>query len=136
MVRVENVSKAFPAPAGGGEVHALQGVNLRVDARELVAVVGPSGSGKSTLLHAIGGLAAPTSGHVYLGETRVYDLGVEERAALRRTELGYVFQTFNLIPYLTCLENVALPALLAGRPRPEAVAAAAAGLDRLGLAAR
>lgn len=135
MIRVENLTRTYPAPEGG-EIAALAGVSLRVDARELVAVVGPSGSGKSTLLHAMGGLAAPTSGHVFLGETRVYDLDPKARAALRLTEIGYVFQTFNLVPYLTCVENVALPAMLAGRPRAEAREAALGVLERLGLSAR
>lgn len=135
MIRVENLTKTFSAP-GGGEVQALAGVTLWIDRGEFVAVVGPSGSGKSTLLFAMGGLATPTSGHVFLGETRVYDLDREARAALRRTEVGFVFQTFNLVPYLTCLENVALPALLAGRGRADAMAAAEAVLERLGMTAR
>ena len=135
MIRVENLAKSFSAP-GGGEVHALAGVTLRIDPGEFVAVVGPSGSGKSTLLFAMGGLATPTAGHVFLGETRVYDLEREARAALRRTEVGFVFQTFNLIPYLSCLDNVALPALLAGRTRDEANEAATGVLERLGMSAR
>jgi putative ABC transport system ATP-binding protein len=135
MIRVENVTKSFAAP-GGGEIRALDRVHLRVDPGEFVAVVGPSGSGKSSLLFALGGLAAPESGHVYLGETRVYDLDATARAALRRTEIGFVFQTFNLVPYLTCLENVMLPALLAGRSRADAAAAADALLERLGMTAR
>ncbi len=135
MIRVENLTKTFAAP-GGGEVQALAGITLRIDRGEFVAVVGPSGSGKSTLLFAMGGLATPTSGQVFLGETRVYDLEREARAALRRTEVGFVFQTFNLVPYLTCLENVALPPLLAGRARADAMAAAEAVLERLGMTAR
>jgi putative ABC transport system ATP-binding protein len=135
MIRIENVTKAFGV-AGGEEVRALDAVSLRVLAGELVSIVGPSGSGKSTLLYAMGGLAAPTSGDVYLGETRVYDLDADGRAALRRTELGFVFQTFNLVPYLTCAENVMLPALLAGRSRAEAAETAARLLERLGLSAR
>jgi putative ABC transport system ATP-binding protein len=135
MIRVENLTKSFAAP-GGGEVHALAGVTLRIDRGDFVAIVGPSGSGKSTLLFAMGGLATPTAGHVFLGETRVYDLDREARAALRRTEIGFVFQTFNLVPYLTCLENVALPALLAGRHRAEAFEAATRVLERLGMSAR
>jgi putative ABC transport system ATP-binding protein len=135
MIRVENLTKSFPAP-GGGEVHGVTGLTLRIDPGEFVAVVGPSGSGKSTLLFAMGGLATPTAGHVFLGDTRVYDLGREERAALRRTEIGFVFQTFNLVPYLTCLDNVALPALLAGRSRAVATEAAARILERLGMSAR
>ncbi|WP_242344633.1 ABC transporter ATP-binding protein [Anaeromyxobacter terrae] len=135
MIRVDNLTKTFAAP-GGGEVHALAGVSLWIDRGEFVAVVGRSGSGKSTLLFAMGGLATPTAGHVQLGETRVYDLDREARAALRRTEVGFVFQTFNLVPYLTCLENVALPALLAGSSRGEATDAAARVLERLGMSAR
>jgi putative ABC transport system ATP-binding protein len=135
MIRVENLTKTFAAP-GGGEVHAVAGITLRIDTGEFVAVVGPSGSGKSTLLFAMGGLATPTAGQVFLGETRVYDLDREARAALRRTEVGFVFQTFNLIPYLTCLENVALPALLAGRSRAQASEAASRVLERLGMTAR
>jgi putative ABC transport system ATP-binding protein len=135
MIRVENVKKSYNAPQGG-EVLALAGVTAHVAPGEFVAVVGPSGSGKSTLLFAMGGLAAPTSGHVYLGERRVYDLDGEARAALRRTEIGFVFQTFNLVPYLTCVENVALPAILAGRPRAKANEDANRILDRLGLSAR
>ncbi len=135
MIRVENVKKSFTAPQGG-EVLALAGVTAHVAPGEFLAVVGPSGSGKSTLLFAMGGLAAPTGGHVYLGERRVYDLGGEARAALRRTEIGFVFQTFNLVPYLTCVENVVLPAILAGRPRAKANEDADRILDRLGLSAR
>jgi putative ABC transport system ATP-binding protein len=135
MIRVENVKKSFAAPRGG-EVHALAGVTAHIASGEFVAVVGPSGSGKSTLLFAMGGLAAPTGGHVYLGERRVYDLDGEARSALRRTEIGFVFQTFNLVPYLTCLENVVLPAVLAGRPRAKASEDASRILDRLGLSAR
>jgi putative ABC transport system ATP-binding protein len=135
MIRVENLTKTFSAP-GDGEVQALAGVTLWIDRGEFVAVVGPSGSGKSTLLFAMGGLATPTAGHVFLGETRVYDLDREARAALRRSDIGFVFQTFNLVPYLTCLENVALPALLAGRNRTEATAAAERVLERLGMTVR
>jgi putative ABC transport system ATP-binding protein len=135
MIRVQNVTKSFAAPRAG-EVHALAGVTVNVRPGEFVAVTGPSGSGKSTLLFAMGGLAAPTGGHVYLGETRIYDLDAGARAALRRQEIGFVFQTFNLVSYLTCEENVILPALLAGRPRAKAVEDAARILDRLGLSAR
>ena len=135
MIRAELLTKTFAGP-GGKPVAALDRVNLRVAEGEFVAVAGPSGSGKSSLLFALGGLATPTSGHVFLGESRLYDLGPSERAALRRTEVGFVFQTFNLVPYLTCEENVALPAMLAGRRRAEAFEMAARVLDRLGLSAR
>ena len=111
-------------------------MSLHVRAGEFVSIVGPSGSGKSTLLFAMGGLSEPTTGEIRLGGQSIYELDVTRRAALRRTELGFVFQTFNLVPYLECLENVALPALLAGKPRAQAREQAAAMLDRLGLSAR
>jgi ABC-type lipoprotein export system ATPase subunit len=135
MIRVENLSKTFPAPEGG-ELAALRDVTLQVDEREFVAVVGASGSGKSTLLFALGGLASPTAGDVHLDGRRVYDLDPNARAALRLEGIGFVFQTFNLVPYLTCEENVMLPALLAGKRRRDAAASAAGVLERLGLTAR
>ncbi|HZY05774.1 MAG TPA: ABC transporter ATP-binding protein [Anaeromyxobacteraceae bacterium] len=134
MIRAELLTKTFVAP--GRPVTALDRVNLSVGQGEFVSVVGPSGSGKSSLLFALGGLATPTSGQVFLGGRRIYDLGQSQRAALRRSEVGFVFQTFNLVPYLTCAENVALPARLAGRGRAEAAEKAGRMLERLGLAVR
>lgn len=135
MIDVHEVSRTFPAP-GGGEVKALDGVSLQIGQGEFVAVVGASGSGKSTLLFTIGGLSAPTSGRVAVDGHAVYDLDQGARAALRRTSVGFVFQTFNLVPYLTTVENVMLPALLAGRRRAGAEDAAVRLLERLGLGAR
>jgi predicted ABC-type transport system involved in lysophospholipase L1 biosynthesis ATPase subunit len=136
MITVDDVTKVFAGAGGEGEVHALAGVSLQLRQGELVSIVGPSGSGKSTLLFAMGGLSEPTTGEVRLGEQSVYALDASGRAALRRTEVGFVFQTFNLVPYLDCLENVALPAVLAGKRRSDARDEAAAMLSRLGLAAR
>lgn len=135
MIDLIHVSKTFPAPRGGA-VNALDRLNLHVARGEFLAIVGASGSGKSTLLFSIGGLSAPTSGRITLAGKSVYDLGPAGRAALRRTEVGFVFQTFNLVPYLTTLENVLLPGLLAGRSRPEASEAAATLLESFGLGAR
>lgn len=135
MIEIHEVRRTYPAP-GGGEVVALDGVSLRIGQGELVAVVGASGSGKSTLLFTVGGLSAPTSGRVSLGGRPVYDLDQGGRAALRRDSIGFVFQTFNLVPYLTTLENVLLPAILARRRRGEAEAEALRLLGRLGLGAR
>jgi putative ABC transport system ATP-binding protein len=136
MITVESVTKVFAAEGGTEEVHALAGISLHVREGELVSIVGPSGSGKSTLLFAMGGLSEPTTGEVRLGAQSIYVLDPAGRAALRRTEIGFVFQTFNLVPYLDCLENVALPAVLAGKSRAEAREAARAMLERLGLSAR
>jgi putative ABC transport system ATP-binding protein len=136
MITVDNVTKVFGGTGGGEDVHALAGVSLHVREGELVSIMGPSGSGKSTLLFAMGGLSEPTTGEVRLGMQSVYALDASARAALRRTDVGFVFQTFNLVPYLDCLENVVLPAVLAGKSRAEARAAAAEMLERLGLSAR
>jgi len=136
MITVDNITKVFGGTGTSDEVHALGGVSLHVREGEFVSIVGPSGSGKSTLLFAMGGLSEPTTGEVRLGAQSIYALDAAGRAALRRTEIGFVFQTFNLVPYLECLENVALPAILAGRPRAKARESAAAMLDRLGLSAR
>ena len=135
MIEVSEVGRTFRAP-GGGIVQALDGVSLTIGQGELLSVVGASGSGKSTLLFTIGGLSAPTTGRVVIDGHSVYDLDQGQRAALRRSSVGFVFQTFNLVPYLTTLENVMLPSLLAGRSRKEAEAAAVRLLERLGLAAR
>ena len=135
MIEIQGVSRTFRAP-DGGVVKALDGVSLTIGQGEFVSVVGASGSGKSTLLYAIGGLSAPTSGQVMLGGRDVFQLDQNQRAALRRSEIGFVFQTFNLVPYLSILENVMLPALLAKRGWGAAEAAATRLLARLGLAAR
>ena len=93
---------------------ALAGVSLEVPAGRFVSVMGPSGSGKSTLLHLLGGLDEPTSGTVLVGGQSLFDLSEVERTTLRRRQIGFVFQFFNLIPVLTAAENVALPAVVAG----------------------
>ncbi len=117
-----------------GSVAALRGVDLTVRHGEFVAVTGPSGCGKSTLLNLLGGLDRPTAGEVRLGGERLDDAGEARRAKLRRRELGFVFQFFNLIGNLTVADNVELPALLAGVPTREARRRAAELLERLALA--
>jgi putative ABC transport system ATP-binding protein len=114
-------------------VHALRGVDLAVQAGELVAVMGPSGSGKSTLLHLAGGLDSPTSGSVLVEGRDLAGLRPAEVAAVRRRSAGYVFQDLNLIPALTALENVSLPRELEGLTGRLAGAVALAALDELGL---
>ncbi|MGH2759423.1 MAG: ABC transporter ATP-binding protein [Actinomycetota bacterium] len=98
------------------DVHALRGVDLEVASGEFVAVMGPSGSGKSTLLHLLGGLDIPTTGEVLIDGRSLASLSRTQLAALRRNEIGFVFQLYNLIPSLTVTENVALPAIAAGQP--------------------
>jgi putative ABC transport system ATP-binding protein len=117
-------------------VQALRGIDLSVDPGELVAVMGPSGSGKSTLLTIAGSLEEPTDGEVTVGDSRLSRLSRNERAALRRRAIGYVFQDFNLLAGLTAAENVSLPLELDGRSAKAARTAALDALERLGLADR
>jgi putative ABC transport system ATP-binding protein len=118
---------------GDTTVHALRGVDLAVQAGELVAVMGPSGSGKSTLLHLAGGLDSPTSGSVFVEGRDLAGLKPAEVAAVRRRSAGYVFQDLNLIPALTALENVSLPRELDGVGGRRARVEAQAALDELGV---
>lgn len=120
-------------PAG---VAALRGVSLSVIAGETVAITGPSGCGKSSLLHLLGGLDRPTSGEVWLNGKRIDQLSETNLAILRRREIGFVFQSFNLIPSLTVLENVELPAMLAGSTANDARDRAQSLLAELGLQAK
>ena len=100
------------------EVRALDGVDLRIEAREMVAIMGPSGSGKSTLLHIVGALESPTSGTVAVAGLHYEGLEDKELTALRRDRIGFVFQFFTLLPSLTAEENVTLPAVIARRHDP------------------
>jgi len=121
---------------GESLVEALRGVDLEIARGELVAVAGPSGSGKSTLLHLLGGLDEPDQGRVLVDGVDLAALGDRERTLLRRRRLGFVFQTFNLVPVLSALENVEYPLLLDGRPAAERRRRAAEALAAVGLAAR
>jgi len=134
VVVVRDVTREFRV--GGEAVHALRGVTLDVRRGEYLSVMGPSGSGKTTLFNMIGGLDAPTSGNVtFLGEN-LGRLSGRVAARLRCRHVGYIFQSYNLIPVLTALDNAALPALLLGLPRQEARERAAAQLVRVGLGDR
>ena len=105
---------------GDTAVAALDGASLAITAGDFTAVMGPSGSGKSTLMHAMAGLDTADGGQVYLGGTDITRLGEKQRTLLRRQRIGFVFQSFNLVPSLTAAENIALPLTLAGRrPDPE-----------------
>src|SRR6185503_8886469 len=114
------VSKVFRQ--GRREVHAVRGVSLDVAPGEVVVLLGPSGSGKSTLLHLLVGLDRPTSGRVLFEGRDLAELSDDELTLLRRDRIGHVFQFFNLLPTLTAEENVALPLLLGGVPRTDALA--------------
>jgi ABC-type lipoprotein export system ATPase subunit len=121
---------------GAGRVHALAAVELEVASGETLAVMGPSGCGKSTLLHLLGGLERPSAGEVWLAGRRIDHLSEKALARLRRHAIGFVFQAFHLLDELTALENVELPALLAGRSPRTARRRAAELLERVGLAER
>src|SRR5260370_40298339 len=115
MMEVVEVTKHYPQ--GRRIVKALQGVSLRIEAGEFVSIMGPSGSGKSTLMHLFGALDTPTTGQVFFQGRDVNLMSDKEMSTLRRSQIGFVFQFFNLLPTLTAVENVALPLLLAGPPR-------------------
>jgi putative ABC transport system ATP-binding protein len=120
---------------GTAQVHALRRVSLRVQAGEFLALMGPSGSGKSTMMHLLGCLDTPTSGRYLLEGRDVSTFSNDERARLRNASIGFVFQTFNLLPRLNALENVMLPLLYRGR-NGNAKLRAAEALKRVGLAQR
>jgi len=134
MLTMENVSKSYRHR--GQIVTALDGATAEIPRADFVAVVGPSGSGKSTLLLMLGGMLSPSSGRVLLEGQSLYDLNADGRARLRKKKVGFVFQTFNLVPYLTAMENVQVPLYLAGVEQKEQEGRAAALLDRMGLADR
>jgi putative ABC transport system ATP-binding protein len=123
-------------PMDGTSVEALRGVNLAVEAGEFVALVGPSGSGKSTLLHLVGAMDTPTRGKVRLDGRDLAQMDDVARTRLRCREIGFVFQTFNLLPALNALENVEIALRLAGVPRRERRARATELLERVGLEKR
>lgn len=110
IITVKDLTKKYGK--GDLEICAVDHMNLQIDKREIVAITGTSGSGKSTLLHLLGGVGDPTSGEVILDGENMYELKDEERSAIRRRKIGFVFQSYNLIPILTAEENVISPILL------------------------
>ena len=120
----------------GGTINVLNGVDLSVSAREMVAIVGASGAGKSTLLHVLGALEKPTKGYVVIGGVPISGLGEEELASLRNRSVGFVFQFHHLLREFTALENVMMPLRIAGKPVPLARSRAEELLARVGLSGR
>ena len=134
VIRIEGIKKHFRV--GEQEVKALDGVSLKIEKNEYVAIMGPSGSGKSTLMNIIGCLDTPTEGRYCLAGIDVCNLSGDELAGIRNREIGFVFQSFNLLPRYTALENVAMPLVYAGVGKQERLDRAAAAMRAVGLADR
>ena len=131
MIELSHVTKVYQAD--GVAVHALREVDLHIAEGEFVALMGPSGSGKSTLLTILGAMNPPTAGRVVIDGIEPYNLPLERQADFRHEYVGFVFQQYHLIPYLTVLENVLLPLTIAQRPRQEKLHQAQAAIERVGL---
>jgi putative ABC transport system ATP-binding protein len=140
MLQLESVAKQYTARAGGRPavrpIDALLPTTLTIERGEFVAVVGPSGSGKTTLLSIVGGMLAPTAGRVVFEGESLFDLPVSRRARIRNERIGFLFQSFNLVPWLTAIENVQLPLCLFGSEADVQRSRAAKLLAQFGLADR
>ena len=134
VVRTQKVTRVYKM--GKVEVHALKGISINILTGEYISIMGPSGSGKTTLFNMIGALDKPTAGHVYIDEVDVAQLDAYELAWLRCRKIGYIFQSFNLIPVMSALENVTLPMTFAGMTTDEARDKGISLLERVGLGRR
>ncbi len=134
ILQLRGITRDFKL--GSQTVHVLKGIDLDIAKNEYVALMGPSGSGKSTLMNLLGCLDTPTSGNYELNGTDVSSLNDNALAEIRNSEIGFVFQTFNLLPRSTALENVALPLVYAGLSKEDRLARAAEVLDQVGLSDR
>jgi len=133
-IEIRGLTKVYRQ--GEVDVHALRGVDLRVERGEFVAIVGPSGSGKSTLFHILGGLAPPTAGTVTIDGRDLLKMTDADRTTLRKTTVGFIFQKYNLLPTLTAADNIEIARHIAGKKRPEADAQFEQILNLLGIAGR
>jgi putative ABC transport system ATP-binding protein len=131
VIKTEGLAKVYEM--GAEQVHALRGIDVEIRKGEYVAIMGPSGSGKSTLMNLIGCLDSPSSGKYWLAGRLVSDLDDDELAYIRNKEIGFVFQTFNLLPRATALHNVELPLIYNGTPAEERVEKAKKALERVDL---
>jgi putative ABC transport system ATP-binding protein len=134
VIEIEGVAKLYRM--GDETIHALRGVALRIHRNEYLAIMGPSGSGKSTLMNMLGCLDTPSAGRYFFNGRDVAAMSDDELAEIRNREIGFVFQTFNLLPRSTALNNVELPLIYAGVPRAERLERARAALEHVGLADR
>jgi putative ABC transport system ATP-binding protein len=134
VIRTEALAKVYQM--GTEEVHALRGIDVEIRKGEYVAIMGPSGSGKSTLMNLIGCLDSPSSGRYWLAGRLVSELDDDELAYIRNKEIGFVFQTFNLLPRATALHNVELPLIYNGTPAEERIERAKKALERVDLMPR
>jgi len=134
VVSIRALRKSFAS--GEAELHVLRGIDIEISAGEMVAVVGASGVGKSTLLQIIGGLERPTSGGVYYDDTDIFGLGDTGLARFRNTNIGFVFQFHHLLPEFTAMENVLIPARIAGESQDSAAKRAEGLLSSVGLSGR
>jgi putative ABC transport system ATP-binding protein len=134
VIKTEELAKVYEM--GSEQVHALSGVDVEIRKGEYVAIMGPSGSGKSTLMNLIGCLDSPTSGKYWLAGRLVSDLDDDELAYIRNKEIGFVFQTFNLLPRATALHNVELPLIYNGTPAVERLERAKQALEKVDLTER
>ena len=132
-VRCRGVTKSFSA--GDGTVEVLHGIDFEAPAGELTMLVGPSGCGKTTLISIIAGILTPTSGEVEVCGSRITQMSDTAKVGFRRSNVGFIFQQYNLLPALTAAENAAIPLVAAGMPMARAAAAVAAILERIGLSA-
>lgn len=131
MISAKGLKKVYKR--GQREIVAVDDISLEIPEGDFISIVGPSGSGKSSLLLMLGGMLSPSQGKVIIGEDSLYELDENVRAALRQKKIGFVFQTFNLIPYLSALQNVQVPLLLSGCTEKQQKEKAEALLERVGL---